>query len=124
VEFFTTGTTSGNSVPGSNNSFSAIAELKVEELAQYRAERLHDAGIFLDNNGFAVLVKRFLTNPEDVDGATADPGVANKFLATGQYDQNPPAGCSRRHSPVIACRVAAGDLCFRSAFLKPWNRIK
>ena len=39
---------------------SAIAELKVDELAQYRRERLWDAA-------FSRLVRRFLDHPEDTE---------------------------------------------------------
>jgi PAS domain S-box-containing protein len=63
-----------------------IADLKVEELVQYRKERLEDASVFLNNDGFSVLVKRFLTNPEDVDAQWQIQEWADKFIAMEQYD--------------------------------------
>jgi len=44
---------------------SAVAELKVRELAQYRKERLEDAAVFFRNASFSGMVRRFLENPED-----------------------------------------------------------
>ncbi|MGA2243082.1 MAG: PAS domain S-box protein [Verrucomicrobiota bacterium] len=82
---------------------SAIAELKAGELAQYRKERLKDAGIFLNNDSFSVLVKRFLTNPEDVDAQRQIQEWAAKFVATGQYDHVrllDAQGVTRLSSPV------------------------
>ena len=46
---------------------SAVAELKGDELAQYRKERLWDAGAFFKNTAFSGLVRRFLDHPEDAD---------------------------------------------------------
>ena len=46
---------------------SAIAELKVDELVQYRKERLGDAVIFFKNTAFSGLVRRFLDHPEDTE---------------------------------------------------------
>ena len=44
---------------------SAIAELKVDERAQYRRERLWDAATQFNNAAFSRLVRRFLDHPED-----------------------------------------------------------
>lgn len=44
---------------------SAIADLKVDELALWRKERLGDAGLMFQNAPFAGLVRRFLENPRD-----------------------------------------------------------
>ena len=46
---------------------SAIAELKVDELAQYRKERLWDAAALFNNAAFSRLVRRFLDHPEDTE---------------------------------------------------------
>ncbi len=46
---------------------SAITELKVDELAQYRKERLGDAAIFFKNPAFSGLVQRFIDHPEDAE---------------------------------------------------------
>ncbi len=44
---------------------SAIAELKVGDLVQYRKERLEDAAVFFRNASFSGMVRRFLDHPED-----------------------------------------------------------
>ena len=44
---------------------SAIAELKVHELTQYRRERLGDAFLLFDNPAFTIIVRRYLEHPED-----------------------------------------------------------
>ena len=49
------------------NQLSAIADLKVGELVQWRKERLGDGGVLFDNAAFAALVRRFLGQPEDVE---------------------------------------------------------
>ncbi|MGA3141597.1 MAG: PAS domain S-box protein [Verrucomicrobiota bacterium] len=46
---------------------SAIADLKVDELVQYRKERLGDADTFYNNSAFSELVRRFLQQPADAD---------------------------------------------------------
>ena len=45
----------------------AIADLKVDELVQWRLERLGDGGILFKNAIFSALVRRFFEKPEDVD---------------------------------------------------------
>jgi signal transduction histidine kinase len=52
---------------GIERELSAIADLKVEDLTQYRKERLEDGFIFSQNAPFAALVRRFLEKPEDAD---------------------------------------------------------
>jgi PAS domain S-box-containing protein len=46
---------------------SAIADLKVGELVQWRKERLGDALIFYKNTSFSSLTRRIFENPQDVD---------------------------------------------------------
>ncbi|MFZ2644430.1 MAG: ATP-binding protein [Verrucomicrobiia bacterium] len=46
---------------------SAIAELKVSELVQWRKERLGDANTLHDNPAFSTLAQRFLEKPEDTE---------------------------------------------------------
>src|SRR5208283_4908864 len=69
------------------HQLSAIAELKVDELAQYRKERLWDAGDFFKNTAFSGLVRRFLDHPEDAEAQQQLQDWAAKYLATGQYAQ-------------------------------------
>jgi PAS domain S-box-containing protein len=65
---------------------SAIADLKVDELAQYRKERLLDAGAFFKNDAFSVLVRRFLEHPEDGEAQPQIEEWVVKYMATDQYD--------------------------------------
>jgi PAS domain S-box-containing protein len=65
---------------------SAVAELKVDELVQYRKERLWDAGTFFNNAAISGLVRRFLERPEDAEAQQQLQDWAAKCLATGQYD--------------------------------------
>jgi PAS domain S-box-containing protein len=64
----------------------AIAELKVGELTQYRKERLDDASIFFNNTAFSGLVRRFLKHPEDADAQRQVQEWMVKCSATDQYD--------------------------------------
>jgi len=50
---------------GVESELSAIAELKVSELVQYRKERLADAAVFFRNASFSGMVRRFLEQPGD-----------------------------------------------------------
>ncbi|MEW6669825.1 MAG: PAS domain S-box protein [Thermodesulfobacteriota bacterium] len=45
----------------------AVADLKVRELLQWRAERLGDASVFHRNENFSGLVKRYFNTPQDED---------------------------------------------------------
>ncbi len=65
---------------------SAIAELKVGELAQYRKERLEDAALFFNNPAFSGLVRRFFDHPEDAEAQQQIQAWTVKLVATGQYD--------------------------------------
>jgi PAS domain S-box-containing protein len=68
------------------HELSAIAELKVDELAQYRRERLEDAAMFFNNAAFSGLVRRFFDHPEDVDAQRQIQEWTGKLMATDQYD--------------------------------------
>jgi PAS domain S-box-containing protein len=46
---------------------SAVAELKVGELVQWRKERLGDGSVFYKNTAFSSLVKRYFENPQDLE---------------------------------------------------------
>jgi PAS domain S-box-containing protein len=46
---------------------SSIADLKVDELVQWRKERLGDAAVLYKNVNFTGLVRRYLETPEDAD---------------------------------------------------------
>jgi PAS domain S-box-containing protein len=84
---------------------SAIAELKVGELAQYRKERLEDAVIFFNNAAFSRLVRRFFDHPEDADAQLQIQEWTDKLMVTDQYDLVrllDAQGVSRLSSPTEA----------------------
>lgn len=47
------------------HELSAIADLKVSQLSQWRSERMGDAAMLSDNRTFSALVRRVLNNPRD-----------------------------------------------------------
>jgi PAS domain S-box-containing protein len=49
------------------NQITAIADLKVGELVQWRRERLGDGNLFYKNEDFTELVRRYFNDPDDVD---------------------------------------------------------
>ena len=65
---------------------SAIADLKVKELTQYRKERRWDAATLFNNAAFSGLVRRFLNHPEDAEAQQQIQEWAAKYLVTEQYD--------------------------------------
>src|ERR1017187_6972186 len=92
-----------NYYSAAERQLSAIADLKVEELVQYRKERLANAGLFFKKDGFSVLGQRFLQNPEDVDAQWQIQEWADKFMVTDQYDHIrllDAQGVTRLSSPV------------------------
>jgi hypothetical protein len=66
---------------------SAIADLKVGELVQWRQERLADGSILFQNASISDLVRRFLEEPEDADAQRQLQNWFGKFEAHYQYDQ-------------------------------------
>jgi hypothetical protein len=66
---------------------SAIAELKVSELVQWRKERFADANILYQNALFSGLVRRFFENPEDADALRQLRVWLGKFRFHYQYDR-------------------------------------
>jgi PAS domain S-box-containing protein len=89
---------------------SAIAELKVDELAQYRKERLGDANDFFNNVAFSGLVRRFLERPEDAEAQEQLRAWLNKYHTDYQYDRVfllDTQGVERISSSVTAAPVSA-----------------
>ncbi len=66
---------------------SAVAELKVAELVQWRKERLMDGAVFFKNPSFSALVRRFFENPVDEDAQHRLLVWLGKYPASGVYDQ-------------------------------------
>jgi PAS domain S-box-containing protein len=66
---------------------SAIAELKVGELTQWRKERLGDGGTLFKNAAFSDLVRRFFENPPDADAQRQIQAWLEKSQTMNQYDE-------------------------------------
>ena len=66
---------------------SAITDLKVGELTQWREDRLGDAAIFSKNPSFTALVRRFFAQPADADAQRQLQDWLGKYTALDDYDQ-------------------------------------
>ncbi|MCX6901517.1 MAG: PAS domain S-box protein [Verrucomicrobia bacterium] len=69
------------------HQLSAIAELKVDELVQWRKERMTDGAIFLKNPSFSALVRRFFAQPADADAQRQLLDWLGKFPTFHSYNQ-------------------------------------
>jgi len=65
---------------------SAIADLKVGELIQWRKERLVDGAVFFKNGSFSGFVRRFLEKPEDAEAQRQIHVWIERFQAANQYE--------------------------------------
>lgn len=65
----------------------AIKDLKVSELAQWRKERLDDAAILFRNASFSKLVIRYLKNPKDHDAQDQLLEWMSKFRDIDEFNQ-------------------------------------
>jgi PAS domain S-box-containing protein len=65
---------------------SAIADLKVSELEQYRHERLGDADVIMQNEAFSSLVRRFFYDSNDTLAMPQLRSWLTKLEASGGYD--------------------------------------
>lgn len=66
---------------------SAIAELKVNDLVDWRNERLSDAGIFYKNAAFSALVEHFFETPDDVEAQGQIRTWLSQVRAAYKYDR-------------------------------------
>jgi len=66
---------------------SAISELKVGELMQWRTERWGDAAVLLNNAAFSDLVRRFFENPEEPETSGKLREWLGKYQTINRYDQ-------------------------------------
>jgi len=66
---------------------SAIADLKVGELAQWRKKRLMDGGLYFKNPSFSALVRRYFAQPEDADAYRQLLDWLGKVTANGEFNQ-------------------------------------
>ncbi len=69
------------------HQLSAVAELKVGELARWRRERLADGSVFLGNAVFSGLVRRWFEAPEDSGARAQITAWLGKVQAAYQYDR-------------------------------------
>ncbi|MHB1015960.1 MAG: GAF domain-containing protein, partial [Desulfurivibrionaceae bacterium] len=92
---------------------SAIAELKANELMQYRKERLEDAYFLFDNAFFAALVRRHLEHPGDTAAGQELQEWLGRLRAHFQYDQArllDPNGITRLSAPKNLHPASPGEL--------------
>jgi len=68
------------------NELSSVTDLKVNQLVQWRKERLGDANIFYKNDLFSTIVKRFIQNKNDRDAKTGIIGWAGQVQRAYNYD--------------------------------------
>ena len=68
------------------NQLTAVANLKVSELAQYRRQRDGDANMLFQNPAIDALVRRFREKPEDAEAQAQLRILLKKFQFYGQYD--------------------------------------
>jgi len=83
---------------------SAIADLKVSELVQWRKERLADGSILLKNAAFVALARRFFEKPEDADAQRQLQSWIEKYEDHYKYDQVrllDAQGIARMSSPAV-----------------------
>jgi len=64
---------------------STIADLKANELMQYRKERLGDANTFFNNSAFSELARRFLQQPADADARRQLAAWLGRFQSYYEY---------------------------------------
>jgi PAS domain S-box-containing protein len=66
---------------------SAVADLKVGELAQWREDRMGDSAIFFKNPSFSALVRSFFDSPVDADAQRQLQDWLGKYPTLDDYDQ-------------------------------------
>ncbi len=66
---------------------SAIAEMKADELVDWRKERLGDADVFYKNSAFSTLVQRFFENPQDMEALRPLKSWLGRVQSAYQYDR-------------------------------------
>ncbi|MFA6055011.1 MAG: GAF domain-containing protein [Thermodesulfovibrionales bacterium] len=66
---------------------SAIAEMKVDELVDWRKERLGDAAVFYKNDNFSVRVRQYFKTPENAEAKTKLRTWIKQFQSAFEYDR-------------------------------------
>lgn len=72
---------------GVESNLSSIADLKVNELAHWRKERLADGNVLFRNSAFSALVRRCLAPPADAEARLQLLDWLGKYLGAYGYDQ-------------------------------------
>ena len=65
----------------------AVAELKTDELMDWREERLGDASVLFGNPAFSALVRRYVDDPQDVEAQRQLLAWLGQFQARPSYDR-------------------------------------
>ena len=65
---------------------SAVGELKVRELTQWRKERVQDGALLFQNETFITLVKRFFKQQKDTDALRQIHSWLGQYLENPEYD--------------------------------------
>jgi PAS domain S-box-containing protein len=76
-----------NYYSAAGRQLAAIADLKVNELVEWRKERLADGAIMFKNSAFTALVRRFFEQPEDADAQRQLRVWIDKYRVDGGYDR-------------------------------------
>jgi PAS domain S-box-containing protein len=69
------------------HQLTAIADLKTDELVQWRQERMGDGAVFYRNDNFTGLVRRYWETPEDEDARGRLQRWLEQIRSAHQYDQ-------------------------------------
>lgn len=72
---------------GVERQLESVADLKVKQLASWRAERMGDGRSLADNHAFSLLVRRVLTRPSDADARRLLLNWLGNFTQIFDYDQ-------------------------------------
>jgi PAS domain S-box-containing protein len=72
---------------GVESQLSAIADLKVGELTQFRKERLSDATMLFRNVSFSALIRHFWENPRDAAVQRQIQAWIGNYRASSRYDR-------------------------------------
>ncbi len=68
-------------------NLTAIADLKANQLAMWRNERLADANVFYKNDAFTALVRRCADHPQDLSGQKELQTWLDHFRMSSSYDR-------------------------------------
>ena len=68
-------------------NLATIADLKMNEISEWRTERLRDAGVFWKNSAFSALVQRCIEQPQDLSPQEELRSWIGRVQASGHYDR-------------------------------------